>query len=357
MTTFRIGIDENGLGARLGPMIATGVLAEVDERGARLLGRKLPARLRSDLDDSKRLVSCHDVSLGEAWVRALVPDAQNPEEAFSAISLESATDLRSPCPKAAKPQCWTTRGEAFTADKETVGRIRGHVEYLKSRGVDLRSTHTTALCVRRLNELKSQGVNRFVADLHAMERLVLRFREEAGSEVQAICGKVGGIGEYSKFFGPLGGRLHNTLEEGRGASAYRFPELGELHFVRDADAKHPLVMIASLVGKYVRELLMRRIAIFYAGSDAQGLPSGYHDPVTSRFFEETEGKRQKRRIPLACFERQIDGTRTSRTVPPASDVTPGGPTAQAPRQHSKRVEPSTRQTSLFEVGGSDDAGT
>ena len=32
MGTHRIGIDENGLGARLGPLVVTGVLAAVDER-------------------------------------------------------------------------------------------------------------------------------------------------------------------------------------------------------------------------------------------------------------------------------------------------------------------------------------
>ena len=41
MGTFLIGADENGLGSRLGPMVVTAVLAEVDEQGQRFLSRRL----------------------------------------------------------------------------------------------------------------------------------------------------------------------------------------------------------------------------------------------------------------------------------------------------------------------------
>jgi len=68
----RVGIDENGLGPRLGPLIVTAVLADANEAGARQLKRKLPSSLAKDLDDSKVLVSNKNASLGEAWARAVV---------------------------------------------------------------------------------------------------------------------------------------------------------------------------------------------------------------------------------------------------------------------------------------------
>src|SRR4051812_13105688 len=71
--TFRIGADENGLGARLGPLVVTAVLARVTEQGQRVLSRRPPKRLQADLGDSKLLVSHGDVALGEAWSRALSP--------------------------------------------------------------------------------------------------------------------------------------------------------------------------------------------------------------------------------------------------------------------------------------------
>lgn len=366
MGVHRIGIDENGLGARLGPLLVTGVLAEVDERGTRLLRRKLPAKLRSDLDDSKRLVSCHDVSLGEAWARALAEREalvargaapRTPTELFEQLSLEGSERLMRPCPSEARPQCWEAGDESFGAEPELLSRIQGHLTFLETRGVRLLAVRCSTVCVAELNRLKAAGVNRFCADLHAMERLVLSLREHAGAEVIGTLGKVGGINEYGRFWGPLSGRLHNVLEEGRPRSAYRFPELGELSFVRDADAVDPLVMLASLVGKYLRELMMRRIGRYWSAPD-EALPSGYHDPVTQRFVERTALLRKRRGLPMNCFERSLDPAaspsrgrgRTASTkqaelfaaTEPSSEATPrrSARDAGAPRR-SRRVRTSS----------------
>lgn len=303
----RIGVDENGLGARLGPLVVTGVMAEVDERGTRTLSRKLPKALRETLDDSKRLVSHEDVRLGEAWARVLTGErASNPAELFEAISLEGSDELRKPCPSKVSAQCWSVEHEAFQAEPELVARVQRHRGMLEERGVKLLSARSSVICTERLNHARRAGKNRFVSDLHAMENVVLDLRREAATDVKAVCGKVGGMGEYSRFFGPLGGWLHVVLEQGKARSAYRFPGLGELVFERDADASDALVMLASLVGKYVRELFMHRIASHYPRGAEAPRPSGYHDPVTDEFVVDTSRLRRKRAIPDRCFERDRD---------------------------------------------------
>jgi hypothetical protein len=155
-----------------------------------------------------------------------------------------------------------------------------------------------------LNDQRRAGGNRFTSDLHAMERLTLSERERVGGDIVAVCGKVGGINDYSKFFGPLSGWLHAVIDTGRARSGYRFPGVGELHFVRDADASDPLVMLASLIGKYVRELLMSKVAKYYEPEPEGPSPSGYHDPLTRQFIQRTETLRRKRRVPKTCFERE-----------------------------------------------------
>jgi ribonuclease HII len=306
MATFHIGADENGLGSRLGPMIVTAVLAEADEEGERFLSRKLPKRMREDLDDSKRLMTHTDVGIGEAWARALTGDtARSPAALFEQLSLEGSSKLQAPCPKAAHPMCWTVEREAFSAADEQCARAKAHLLTFAKRGVRILEVRTSVVCTGQLNENRDRGINRFVSDLHAMERLVLRLRESAGGPVQAVCGKVGGIAEYAKFFGPLAGWLHATIVEGQAESAYQFPKLGRLRFVRDADAHAPLVMLASLVGKYVRELFMSRIAGHYPAVD-EARPSGYHDPVTAKFVERTLLLRKKGKMPDRCFERERD---------------------------------------------------
>jgi ribonuclease HII len=300
-----IGVDENGLGARLGPLIVTAVMARVGPKGSRWWEQALPDELAPDLDDSKRLVSHADVRLAEAWTRALVSlNATSPSELFRRISLEGEHELTQPCPARVRRQCWGVEGEAFRASRAVLDRISGHVQRLRANDLDVCDVRTSVICVRRLNQARRSGHSRFSMDLFAMEKLVLALRETAGSEVRAVCGKVGGIRDYAKFFGPLGGRLHVALERSPQRSAYRFPGLGELCFVRDVDAADPLVMLASLVGKYVRELLMARIARHHADSwDESALPSGYHDPRTARFVSATRLARRRSRVPRDCFER------------------------------------------------------
>jgi len=296
-----VGIDENGLGALLGPMVVTAVSAEVDEQGKRFLGRKLPKRLRQDLDDSKRLVSHNNTALGEAWARTFAGSANTPDELFRSLCLEDRAKLEDPCPKHASAQCWSPTAAGFSADGELLQRVQGHVQSLEKRGVRLLGAHCSILCTKVLNQHREQGGNRFVSDLHAMERLLLHIRPRMPSDLTATCGKVGGITDYSKFFGPLSGWLHAVVEVGRARSTYHFPRLGAVSFVRDADATDPLVMLASLVGKYVRELLMGKISAYYDADEAG--PSGYHDPVTRRFILDTSSLRKRRKIPKSCFER------------------------------------------------------
>jgi ribonuclease HII len=302
---YWVGVDENGLGARLGPLLVTGVLAQVSPAGAKWLKRRLSPALRKDLGDSKQLVSFGNRRLGEAWARAVVPEAVDPAALLSALTLEPESELRRHCPNAALPQCWGPLPAAFDADAKQAKRISGHLARMALRGVKIQSVRASFVCVNRLNRERAQGLNRFTSDLHAMERLVLAFRKQTPRELRAVCGKVGGIADYDRFFGPLAGHLHTELQKERAHSAYRFPGLGELHFIQDADAADPLVMLASMVGKYLRELGMGRISEFYVSQ----LPtvrdvSGYHDPVTAELVSASRALRKRLDIPTACFERE-----------------------------------------------------
>ncbi|MBM4375207.1 MAG: hypothetical protein FJ095_08990 [Deltaproteobacteria bacterium] len=309
--TFRIGVDENGLGPRLGPMVVTAVLAKVTGDGHVLLEPRDDG-LAARLGDSKGLVSFGDAALAEAWARALVArgagrhrDASTPDSLLDALCLDSRADLQAPCPSQAKAMCWRVDGDAFDPKGDAlVERVSRDLEELAECGLGLVAVRSVVVCNLRLDEARHEGRSRFQVDLHAMERLVLALRELAGDEIDAVCGKVGGYAQYGKVFGPLSGRLHSVLEESRGRSAYRFPGVGQLAFVVDADATNRLVGLASLVGKYVRELMMGRIVHHFRKDDATlPLVSGYHDPVTARFVAATSLRRAETGVPARCFER------------------------------------------------------
>jgi len=228
-----------------------------------------------------------------------------PDALVRALSLDAADVLRAPCPEAHTGQCWSAEGEAFVAPPELVAKVEGDLDRLEARGVQVIRATCVVMCARRLNEGVERGLTRFHLDLHAMERLVLDARERAGRDVVATCGKVGGFDRYPGAFGPMNGRLHAVAAEGRARSEYSIPGVGSIAFVRDADAKHLLVCMASLVGKWARDLLMARIVRYHREVDPD-LPdaSGYHDPVTARFIHATSLSRKRRDVPDDCFERR-----------------------------------------------------
>ncbi len=307
-----VGVDENGLGPRLGPLVVTAVtVAAADDKAAKVaLGR--PGRsFATRINDSKKLVSYKERALGEAWARVLADKlghkTETPAELVFSLSLEPEAYLREPCPTEGDHahQCFSTADEAYEADAGLLGQVRSDLGRLEKRGLRLVSVRTALVCTRRLNDAAAKNVTRFQVDLHAMERLVLDARARGEEDVVAVCGKVGGYNTYGDAFGPLSGRLHAIVCEGRPKSEYQMPGLGRLSFVRDADAKHLVVCLASLVGKYVRDLLTARVVRHHKRT-LPHLPmvSGYHDRVTNAFIKETEPARVASKFPDACFERR-----------------------------------------------------
>ena len=317
-----LGVDENGVGPRLGPMIVTSVLVEADEAGARVVTSRPRGAIAERIGDSKKLVAFEDSALGEAWARAIARrtglEATSPAELLAALGIDAAEELRAPCPSHHADLCWSALGETFASDEASVRACEKDLDRLEKKGVRLRRARVAILCTRRLNDGVARGLSRFDLDLHTMERLALAAKTDAGgAEIYALCGKVGGFDFYPARFGPLSGWLHTTLAEGRARSEYLVPGVGRLAFVRDADATHLIVGLASLVGKWARDHLMRRVVRYHKAHEPDAPDaSGYHDPITTKFIRATALVRKKLRVESACFERvALEPTSSARTTP------------------------------------------
>jgi len=303
-----VGVDENGLGPRLGPMVVTSVALETPRYQRAFLTKR---GLDLGLTDSKqaggfgRLEFTESVALGVLRVAGLGTPG-SADEFLERVAPGTSERLRRRCPDhSSASQCWAVDfplpgfggdasfGEALL--QRLVGRSRLRIADVQSRVV----------CAGVLNERLAIGQSKLAVDLELFEELIASALSRHGSPLLAVCGMIGGIRDYQSRFSRFEGRGVEELGRRRGERRYSIERLGEVRFEVDADARHLPVALASMVGKYLREICMRRIGEFYRRHDpALELSSGYHDPVTTRFIDATAPARRRLQIAPDCFRRQ-----------------------------------------------------
>ena len=301
-----VGVDENGLGPRLGPLVSTAVSIEVDRYdAARLRGR---AR-RVGIDDSKQTAGFGKMAAAEGVVLALVAEltGEAPRDAdalLAAVAIDGALALRAPCPPRASAQCWSA-SLALPAFGGDVGEGKRALARLARGGVHVLRARSAVACAGVVNEWIASERTKLDLDLAQFERLLVDARAALREDVTAYCGMIGGMRRYAPRLLQIDQGRVSVVAETKKRSAYRVADLGEVSFEVDADARHFPVALASMLGKYVRELAMERLLRFYGGHD-EALPraSGYHDPVTARFVTGTGALRLRLGIVDDCFERR-----------------------------------------------------
>ena len=296
-----MGVDENGLGPRLGPLVATSVVLETP----RYLRGTLCDRGRDlGLTDSKETGGFGRMAFIESVALALL-GARSADDLLDQLSPASRVDLRACCPNdETAAQCWAVNPTlpAFGGDPaHGAALLRKLVGRSKLRVVDVQSR---LACAGILNARQAVGQNKLAVDLELFEELIIAAHQLHGGPLLVICGMIGGIRDYSSRLRHVDHQRVDSLPGRRGQRRYAVEGLGEIRFEVDADACHLPVALASIVGKYLREICMLRIGEFYRrGVPGLRLASGYHDPVTSRFIEETQPSRHQLGIVSDCFQR------------------------------------------------------
>jgi ribonuclease HII len=306
-----IGVDENGLGPLLGPLVTTSVSVQLKRyQSARVssLGREL------GIDDSKATAAFGRMAVAEGLALAVLERAhgQLPKdvEAFlSLLLLDTPELLRTRCPSASLPQCWSIP-IALPCFGGDVDEGRRTLDSLARRGIQILRAKSAVACTRFLNDRLNEGQSRVEVDLELMERLVLDARAHAAEDLYAICGMVGGIRNYVEKMRHFPRADVSVRRAPSGTLAYDVTGVGQVRFEIDADQNHFPVALASMIGKYLRELWMLRHNRFYQARDPELLDvSGYHDPVTRHFVRASELLRKELGVSDACFLRDSAAAR------------------------------------------------
>lgn len=298
-----VGIDENGLGPLLGPLVVTGVSFRAPSYDAaglfRAAGPDLPAADSKVLFSARRAAAAEDAVLRWLDVFGIAPD--------DAAALERAVALPppwpAPCPAplpgpcAAPPLPLPRAGGPLPS-----GRTPAVVDRFARLGLSPGRVAAHPLCAGAYNDaLERTGGNKLRLDFALMMRVARALA--GGEEALVLCGKVGGTASYGAWLEAEGLGVERVVCEGRDESGYDVRGLGRLRFVRDGDAAHLPVALASMIGKYLRELAVARLNLAL-GSPPGRVASGYRDPVTRAFVAGSAAARARAGLPDACFLRR-----------------------------------------------------
>jgi ribonuclease HII len=301
---FVVGIDENGLGPRLGPLIATAVAIEVDtysQEPYRLLGQSL------GVDDSKAASGFGRMARVEGIALAVLErlhgsPPRDADQLLRLVGWRYGAGLALSCPPESRAQCWSVP-VALPVFGGRIDQGRHVLAELSTARIQVKDVRSAVICAALINAEVERLGSKFLLDLTLFERLLLEARALLPSDMEAYCGKVGGMDRYSEYFRHLTG--YTVESQGRARSSYRIAALGRVTFEVDADAGHLPVALASMVGKYVREVQMERQNRYYLQLDPSlERVSGYRDKKTSAFVAVTRPLRQRLAIADRCFERK-----------------------------------------------------
>jgi len=295
-------MDENGLGPLLGPLVVTCAWI--------LSGAYEPDRIREalagpfDVRDSKKVFRQQSLGRGEVAALSLVRAMTGGRHATAGAFLDALAGPRpaglpcghgpDPCsvdgidlPIWAPPEAVESRSERLAAALEADG--------MSSSGIS-----AAILCPWLLNRRLDGEISKLDVDLDLFLKVAHTVRSRWPGPGTFTCGKIGARSRYSDWFPGA-----STVMESRERSTYIVPELGTVHFLLDADDADPLVSMASIVGKYAREILMEAIHRSVSRL-APGLrrPSGYRDRVTAEFLAAAAGAIASAGIPSDCITRK-----------------------------------------------------
>lgn len=291
-----VGIDENGLGPVLGPLIVTGVTIDLPEGCA--ISRNHFKRLRFRIDDSKKIFNqtAGALKYGEALSLSLV-------KILTGRTILSAHEffsffIKNNCFPCFDGECshqlcflhfpsvpvWnkTQEIEEFAMElsqqfnSATIGWLDGAGE-----------VRTKILCPAIINKNKEAGMSKLNLDFRNFIEIASEVLKSRVGKVEVYAGKIGSRKAYGFEISSLLKADVTVVEESSSASIYKIGRNCRMGFVKDADELYPIVSIASIIGKYVREVFMESIRRYaYArGVEFDRSPSGYRDIVTKKFIE------------------------------------------------------------------------
>ncbi len=293
-----VGIDEAGYGPNLGPFVMTAVACRVPERHHETcLWQVLRAAVRRHGEEPGSRFVVADSKLVYAAGKGLA-DLERGAHAAGARALETlqhlvdhfcpphADELRrepwytgaTPLPVAADPAVCLEAADALAAACAAQEVCWGPV-------------HCVVVCPAAFNGLLARWGTKGAVLATALGQLLGRLRElpGPGDELRIFIDKHGGRNNYAATLQPaFPDAMVLAAEEGGQRSTYRVNDSGRdigITFEPRADYNHFSVALASMVSKYLRELLMLEFNRFWSAKVPGIEPTAGYPGDARRFWD------------------------------------------------------------------------
>ncbi len=296
-----IGIDEAGYGPNLGPFVMTAVALRVpDDPAGGDLWQRLAAAVRrdGDPDDGRLLVADSKVVYSPARglrpLETAVLAASAPAGDNGCLLLHRyLEELYGPSHAALRRELWYggTTALPVETDAEHAADARARfAQACRGAGVACGLVRGVVVCPEQLNALTEAAGSKGAVLSHGLAELV------------RACWQLGGDEPLTFFIDKHGGRntyaamLQDAVPEGfvlahqEGAARSVYGVAGLRREVRwtfqpRADAEHFSVALASMVSKYVREVLMGEFNRFWQQQVPDLKPTAGYPGDSRRFYE------------------------------------------------------------------------
>jgi ribonuclease HII len=296
-----VGIDEAGFGPILGPLVVSSstfslphnlltsdlwqiLRKSISDRRKRLAGRLLIA-------DSKKAYS---KSIGIKHLERTVLTALKCLDKEPATLIGLLELLCPSCLERLSDYPWYQDIGDYslsidTDDKEIASAVLA--DDLASNGIELLDLKSCCLDVAYYNKMVGAVKNKANVLFSATCSLIKSAYDSfAGDDLQIIVDRQGGRVHYRKNLQRMFGDMElKILRESPATSSYELQAGGKamrVHFVVGADGRFMPVSLASMVSKYLRELLIGCINRYFAGFAAELKPTAGYWQDGLRFIED-----------------------------------------------------------------------
>jgi ribonuclease HII len=287
-----VGIDEAGYGPNLGPFVMTLVACRSPDHGCLWNSLKSHVR-RADEEADERLIVADSKQVyssaggfDELEKTAL---AVNPHptlaQLLESLAIDDMPQLRQ--------EAWFAGDTALPCaiDADALGAAcKSWREASEAAGVRFAYIRSVIVAAPRFNDLIDRWDSKSAVLSVALTELMRSCLSETDAEpMRFVIDKHGGRNTYSALLQhACGDGMVTAEEEGRARSVYRVQGLDrpvQVLVTPKADVEQFCVALASMISKYVRELLMREFNRYWLTHVPDLAPTAGYPNDAPRFFE------------------------------------------------------------------------